>query len=160
MVSLHALRFKDPLPAGRGRRGTTSSCLAARENVRHATACAQTCAGARARARSCVQASHARARGAGNGQNCNSTSPGYSNEGWKFFLFNLTSDRAEKVDLWSEQLGDHKTEPAGCKEQQTVIGSSLSCSCSRHQQAGSSARGRHMARWAGVSMLHGASHTR
>jgi hypothetical protein len=38
-----------------------------------------------------------------NGTNCNSTSPGYRNEGWHFFLFNLTSDRAEQRDLWAAQ---------------------------------------------------------
>lgn len=37
------------------------------------------------------------------GTNCNSTQPGYVNKGWRFFLFNLTSDRAETTDLWQQQ---------------------------------------------------------
>lgn len=38
-----------------------------------------------------------------NGFNCNSTSPGFKNPGWHFFLYNLTSDRAEEHDLWESQ---------------------------------------------------------
>ena len=37
------------------------------------------------------------------GTNCNSTAPGYRNEGWHLFLFNLTADRAETRDLWASQ---------------------------------------------------------
>ena len=37
------------------------------------------------------------------GTNCNSTAPGYANKGWRFFLFNLTSDPAETTDLWAAQ---------------------------------------------------------
>eukprot|EP00041_Stephanoeca_diplocostata_P037592 m.1428668 g.1428668 ORF g.1428668 m.1428668 type:complete len:622 (+) comp25067_c0_seq3:83-1948(+) len=37
------------------------------------------------------------------GKNCNSTSPGFKNPGWHFFLYNLTSDRAETTDLWEQQ---------------------------------------------------------
>ena len=42
-------------------------------------------------------------RGHCDGTNCNSTRPGYRNEGWKFFLFNLTADRAETKDLWESK---------------------------------------------------------
>ena len=42
-------------------------------------------------------------RGHCDGTNCNSTSPGYRNEGWHFYLYNLTADRAEQHDLWSAQ---------------------------------------------------------
>ena len=35
-----------------------------------------------------------------NGNNCNSTAPGFANPGWHFFLYNLTADRTEDVDLW------------------------------------------------------------
>lgn len=40
-----------------------------------------------------------------NGQNCNSTSPGFKNPGWHFMLYNLTADRAETTDLWQSQRG-------------------------------------------------------
>ena len=36
-------------------------------------------------------------------ENCNSTSPGFENPGWHFFLYNLTADRAETTDLWAAQ---------------------------------------------------------
>ncbi len=39
-------------------------------------------------------------RGHCDGTNCNSTRPGYRNLGWRFFLFNLTADAAERHDLW------------------------------------------------------------
>jgi hypothetical protein len=42
------------------------------------------------------------------GTNCNSTSPGYANLGWHFFLFNLTADRAETTDQWRAQRSTAK----------------------------------------------------
>jgi len=37
--------------------------------------------------------------------NCNGTAPGFEDPGWHFFLYNLTSDRAETTDLWADQRG-------------------------------------------------------
>ena len=46
--------------------------------------------------------------GSNTAQDHNNCAPGYVNKGWRFFLFNLTSDRAETTDLWKAQRATAK----------------------------------------------------
>ena len=58
--------------------------------------------------------------------NCNSTAPGFEDPGWHFFLYNLTSDRAETTDLWAAQRSTAQAMFARFQKWQASIANSQS----------------------------------